>query len=110
MNQFKAYSVLSKVIIFLKQQQYLRKEKPGSQEQKSDLRVLCQQFQIVVHIDWVGFTEFKQFLQGFVDKNDANKRSKSFFGKPSDIADKGTRISGHKDDTQGCSPKSNTGS
>jgi hypothetical protein len=40
-----------------------------------------------VHIDWIGFTELKQLLQGFIDKNDANERSKSLFGKPGDVAD-----------------------
>lgn len=63
-----------------------------------------------MHVDWICFTEFKQLLQGLINENDANKRSKSFFSKPGDIADKGACISGHKYDTQGCSPKSNTSS
>ena len=62
-----------------------------------------------MHVDWIGFTELKQLLQGFVDENDANERSKGFLSKARDVADQGTRVGGHENDAECCGPEPNAG-
>lgn len=66
--------------------------------------------QLAVHVDGVGLCQVNQLFYCFIDENNANQGGKCFFCEASDIADEGTGVSGHKDDTQEGSPQPDTGS
>lgn len=50
---------------------------------------LCQRefIQIAVCIEGVNFSQVEEFLQGFVDEDEANERCKSLLCEASDVAD-----------------------
>lgn len=52
----------------------------------------------------------KQLLQGLIDENDADQRSKGLFCETGDIADQGASIGRHQNQTQKGCPKANAGS
>lgn len=66
--------------------------------------------QLAVHVDGVGLCQVNQLLYCFIDENNANQGGKRFFSEASNVADKGTGISCHKDNAQEGSPQSNASS
>lgn len=66
--------------------------------------------QLAMHVDGVGLCQVNQLFYCFIDENNANQGGKRFFSEASNVADKGTGISCHKDNTQEGSPQSNTSS
>lgn len=66
--------------------------------------------QLAVHVDGVGFCQVNQLFYCFIDENNANQGGKCFFSEAGNIADKGTGIGCHKDNTQEGRPQSNTSS
>lgn len=63
--------------------------------------------QLAVHMDGVGLRQVNQLFYCFIDENNANEGGKCFFSEAGNVADKGTGIGSHKDNTQEGSPQSN---
>lgn len=55
------------------------------------------------------FSQVDQFLQGLIDENDADERSKSFLSEACDVADKRAGVGGHQQQTEKGRPQANTG-
>lgn len=54
-------------------------------------------------VEGVNFSQVDEFLQGFVDEDEANERCKSLLCEAGDVADQRARVRGHQDQTQqGC--------
>lgn len=66
--------------------------------------------QLAVHVDGVGLCQVNQLFYCFIDENNANQGGKCFFREAGDVADEGTGVSGHKNNTQKGSPQPDTGS
>lgn len=56
-----------------------------------------------MRVEGVNFSQVEEFLQGFVDEDEANERCKSLLCEAGDVADQRARVRGHQDQTQqGC--------
>lgn len=62
-----------------------------------------------MYVDRILFSQMKQFLQGLIDKYDADKCSKGLLCESGDVADQGASISGHQNQTQEGCPQTNAG-
>lgn len=60
-----------------------------------------------MRIEGVNFSQVEEFLQGFVDEDEANERCESLLCEASDVADQRARIRGHQDQTQQGCPEAN---
>lgn len=51
-------------------------------------------------VEGVNFSQVEEFLQGFIDEDEANERSKSLLREAGDVANQRARVRGHQDETQ----------
>lgn len=72
------------------------------------VRVHSELVQVVVLVKGILFPQVDKFLQGLVDKDDADERGKGFLCKTCYVADKGTGICGYQHDTEESCPQTNT--
>lgn len=65
---------------------------------------------LAVRVDGVSLRQVNQLFYRFIDENNANQGGKCFFGEAGNVADEGTGVSGHENNTQEGSPQPDTGS
>lgn len=65
--------------------------------------------QIAVCIKWVDFSQVAEFLQGFVDKDEANEGSEGLLCEPSDVAHQRACVRGNQEQTQQGRPQADAG-
>lgn len=73
------------------------------------LRVQGEFVQVVVLIKGIVFPQVDDFLQGLIDENDADEWGKGFLCKTCDVANEGTGICGHQQNTEESCPQADTG-
>lgn len=87
-----------------------KKKKKLTDKQKAHLLIQAKVVQLAMHVDGVGLCQVNQLFYCFIDENNTNQGGKGFFSEAGNVADKGTGVSCHKDNTQEGGPQSDTSS